>query len=674
MASFTLRALAAGALLLAQPATASNSLNTWNSEQPACPSYFTPFVYQGCYADPVQKGLIFRSTVSSDDMTVEKCNAICKGNDFKYSGLEYYGICYCGNVLHASDPDDEAKCNTPCAGNHDQKCGGDDFFSVYEDPTFPDAPFSVKDYEDQGCWTGHVDGVRTLDFLVITGDSMTPEKCLASCHEDGMPYAGLEFGRECWCGTALPSNTQSVSIGECSKVCSGDSSLLCGGSDRLSLFKAKWGSSKPCGSETNVSTTTASTTTSSKPEYSTPSTTTTWESEEQESTTWGPEPPKSSKPEPPKTTKPEPPKTTKPEPPKTTKPEPPKTTKPEPPKTTKPEPPKTTKTESTLVTTTKGSTTSDEPLVCTSVVPSHNYCCGGWCSQNLPDFDDHNSCKKARAFCHLQTAACFKYAGWPTAWECHKYKQWCNTVNSYCTSDCSSKKGSCSRHHCLGRNPPKGGPPPVTKTIPCATGTTYTATATTAPPVVPSPEGLCIQPTDEEQDYGPGNPVGGIDLPIVTCNNDREDHGKGKHFKCYSERHFDQCHSFERKELYRACSLACVEQYDQCIEGYAEGSNDKPKKRSLGDKDKDKNGKDDKKDDDDKKDRKGDDDEKKPGHGKDRDGKDRDEDDKKGGKKDDKDDKEKKLRKRRCKIQYGDCVSENRRADPSSFCLKYDQQ
>lgn len=75
MAPLNLRAaLAAGALLLlAQPATA------WNSEQPACPSPFTPYTYQGCYADPVQAGLIFRSTVPSDDMTVEKCQAICKG-------------------------------------------------------------------------------------------------------------------------------------------------------------------------------------------------------------------------------------------------------------------------------------------------------------------------------------------------------------------------------------------------------------------------------------------------------------------------------------------------------------------------------------------------------------------------------------------------------------------
>jgi hypothetical protein len=82
MASFTLRAaLAASAVLLAQPAAA------WNTEYPACPSPFTPFVYKGCYADPVQKGLVFRSTVPSDDMTVEKCNAICKGNSFSLRSI-----------------------------------------------------------------------------------------------------------------------------------------------------------------------------------------------------------------------------------------------------------------------------------------------------------------------------------------------------------------------------------------------------------------------------------------------------------------------------------------------------------------------------------------------------------------------------------------------------------
>lgn len=61
------------AALLAQPALA------WNTEYPQCPSYFTPFDYVGCYNDPDGTALPFRSNVISDNMTVETCQAICKG-------------------------------------------------------------------------------------------------------------------------------------------------------------------------------------------------------------------------------------------------------------------------------------------------------------------------------------------------------------------------------------------------------------------------------------------------------------------------------------------------------------------------------------------------------------------------------------------------------------------
>lgn len=56
-------------------------------------------------------------------------------------------------------------------------------------------------------------------------------------------YAGVEYGRECWCGDtlnlvgdvgAVPGGK--VGDGDCGFVCPGNSSEFCGGRGRMSLF------------------------------------------------------------------------------------------------------------------------------------------------------------------------------------------------------------------------------------------------------------------------------------------------------------------------------------------------------------------------------------------------------------------------------------------------------
>lgn len=50
-------------------------------------------------------------------------------------------------------------------------------------------------------------------------------------------YAGLEFGAECYCGHRVQSNKSSES--ECQMNCTGNPSLVCGGVNRLSVFRLK---------------------------------------------------------------------------------------------------------------------------------------------------------------------------------------------------------------------------------------------------------------------------------------------------------------------------------------------------------------------------------------------------------------------------------------------------
>jgi hypothetical protein len=60
--------------------------------QPPCVYPYTEFVYSGCYMDSVSsRSLPFQTKSEFTNATVEQCTSYCKGNNYRYAGLEYYG-------------------------------------------------------------------------------------------------------------------------------------------------------------------------------------------------------------------------------------------------------------------------------------------------------------------------------------------------------------------------------------------------------------------------------------------------------------------------------------------------------------------------------------------------------------------------------------------------------
>lgn len=83
--------------------------------------------YQGCYADAPARALPHEAG-SRSDMTPQVCQALCEG--YAYAGVQYYDQCFCGDELrHEIRPTEE--CNTPCAGDGSQTCGGEWRNSIY---------------------------------------------------------------------------------------------------------------------------------------------------------------------------------------------------------------------------------------------------------------------------------------------------------------------------------------------------------------------------------------------------------------------------------------------------------------------------------------------------------------------------------------------------------------
>ncbi|XP_068937493.1 sialate:O-sulfotransferase 2 [Petaurus breviceps papuanus] len=75
--------------------------------------------------------------------------------------------------------------------------------------------------------------LRGLSFFDYK--KMTVFRCQDSCAERGYLYAGLEFGAECFCGHKIQG--ANASQAECNMECKGEKSNICGGVNRLSIYR-----------------------------------------------------------------------------------------------------------------------------------------------------------------------------------------------------------------------------------------------------------------------------------------------------------------------------------------------------------------------------------------------------------------------------------------------------
>ncbi|KAI8226492.1 putative fungistatic metabolite [Colletotrichum sp. SAR 10_96] len=526
-----LRAVAA----FAAATTLVSQVTATTVELPPCLSAFQPFVYSGCYAEKGTQGenaLDFRSSIDQSTTTTESCAAECKGNGYRYSGLTYYGVCYCSATVNSAKLDDKV-CNYPCNGAKNETCGGPSAFSVWADPTFPNVDDTViNSFQSIGCYTDDTSHGRTVaerQDQLSTG-SMTPSACIAACAADGYPFAGVEFGQECYCGVVIGNYSVPTTSDKCATPCTGDSTKNCGGSANVEIYASqKLLSLEPCGYVPPAN----------SPSSSLPVTLPVSSA------------PASSPVVPPVSTS----KVVS-----SQAPPPPSTTP-------KPTP----------------STTA--PAMCTTTVTTPATCeygCGSWCNKNLPDFDDQDSCNKASNRCLLQVNACYKGAGFPNSAACVDFKAWCKDVSSYCSSSCSGKKGSCGKKDCFQKKQPKGWKPGSTSvsTFLCPSKPTSTSTPVTVVP--PPPTGICKQPSSWLFKYGPGNPVGGIEIPIVTCNDVEVEFKAGNQFKLYIEADTKLCKGYGKGSVPNACAEACQEQYTECQSVYAQGCKAYNNRRSGG--------------------------------------------------------------------------------------------
>lgn len=196
----------------------------------------TGWDYYGCYTDYGRRKLTGPSYVDAENMTQESCVSFCNSNGHPYAGVEYGRECYCGFVIGAgSERKEDTECDFRCPGAADEACGSDFRLSVFytglldHTRTNPGPNGTLR----IGCLTDNMHA-RTLSVFQASEDGMTVGRCTSNCHAAGHSLAGLEFGRECWCGNSLNNNATATDEG-CDMRCAGNSTEFCGGAERLEV-------------------------------------------------------------------------------------------------------------------------------------------------------------------------------------------------------------------------------------------------------------------------------------------------------------------------------------------------------------------------------------------------------------------------------------------------------
>jgi hypothetical protein len=137
----------------------------------------------------------------------------------------------------------------PCSSNTAQTCGGSWAMNLFVSTKANAAGLSpslqqVNVTLPSGWSAASTPCIADVPGRALTGasyasDSMTVTSCLNFCQAAGFQYAGVEYSRECYCGSSLVNGASLTAPSNvfCSMSCAGASSQPCGGSGALNLYQ-----------------------------------------------------------------------------------------------------------------------------------------------------------------------------------------------------------------------------------------------------------------------------------------------------------------------------------------------------------------------------------------------------------------------------------------------------
>jgi len=103
-------------------------------------------------------------------------------------------------------------------------------------PSVPTSP-PIDGFTYQGCYIDGVNG-RILSHQQPDNQQLTQESCVTLCAANGYTIAGVEYGVQCFCDTAIYNGgALDPNQADCTTPCSGNSKESCGGpGGRMNLY------------------------------------------------------------------------------------------------------------------------------------------------------------------------------------------------------------------------------------------------------------------------------------------------------------------------------------------------------------------------------------------------------------------------------------------------------
>lgn len=97
--------------------------------------------------------------------------------------------------------------------------------------------YNYTSHKSLGCYKDNKD-VRILSSYSVNLKHLnSPHKCIALCLQSGYPYAGTQYGKECFCGSEEPNTSVKLADSSCNIPCTGDPSEVCGGYYTMNVYE-----------------------------------------------------------------------------------------------------------------------------------------------------------------------------------------------------------------------------------------------------------------------------------------------------------------------------------------------------------------------------------------------------------------------------------------------------
>ncbi|KLU90134.1 hypothetical protein MAPG_09100 [Magnaporthiopsis poae ATCC 64411] len=202
----------------------------------------TGWKYVGCNSELSSGRALAGWSINPPNMTIELCMDYCTEKNFRYAGLEYSQEC----CTRARPRCPMANARLP-ARETLSSSGRGGRLSLFENTAYVPASNAqrIGPWSYVSCYMEPQKG-RALPDRPRSAANMTAEACYGYCDSGGMPWAGLENGRECWCGKALRQRLEDASdpmcAMHCDMACLGNDSSFVGGAKTINIWR-KYGAS-----------------------------------------------------------------------------------------------------------------------------------------------------------------------------------------------------------------------------------------------------------------------------------------------------------------------------------------------------------------------------------------------------------------------------------------------